>query len=182
MKTTITKSFEVEQPPSVVWKYLLDPEEVVECVPGVSIDEKIEEGVYKGKVGMKFGPISANYKADIIYEDVDEKNRKIVLIGKGVDTKGMGSADMQMNLDLSAKEDGGSKVDAIMEVTIIGKIAQFGSRLVNDVSNQLFKQFVANFTKKLEGAEITESDKNVKAGGVLKSVVKGLFSGDKKDA
>ena len=60
-----------------------------------------------------------------------------------------------------------------------GKIAQFGSRLVEDVSNQLFKQFVANFTKKLEGVEISEADQNVDAGGMIKSVVKGLFSSKK---
>ena len=65
-------------------------------------------------------------------------------------------------------------VDA--QLTINGKIAQFGSRVVQDVSNQLFKQFVANFTKKLEGEEITASDQNVNAGGMIKSVVKGLFS------
>ena len=63
-----------------------------------------------------------------------------------------------------------------MDVTINGKIAQFGSRLVEDVSNQLFKQFVANFTKKLEGIEISEADQNVDTGGMIKSVVKGLFT------
>jgi carbon monoxide dehydrogenase subunit G len=181
MKTSLTKEFEVKQGPDIVWKYLINPEEVVECVPGVSIDEKVSEGVYKGKVGMKFGPISANYNADIIYDDIDESNQTIKLIGKGVDTKGMGNAEMQLNLDLSLKDDGGSHVDAVMDVTINGKIAQFGSRLVHDVSNQLFKQFVDNFTKKLEGVEITEADQNVKAGGVLKSVVQGIFSGGKKD-
>jgi len=176
MKTNLIKEFDVDQEPSLVWKYLMDPEEVVECVPGVSIDEKVSEGVYKGKVGMKFGPISANYNADIIYDEIDEANQTIKLIGKGVDTKGMGNAEMQISLDLSAKDSGGSHVDAVMDVTINGKVAQFGSRLVNDVSNQLFKQFVANFTKKLEGVEITESDQNVKTGGVLKSVLKDIFS------
>ncbi len=127
---------------------------------------------------MKFGPISANYNADIIYDDINEANQTIKMIGKGIDTKGMGNAEMELNLDLKQREDGGSHVDAVMEVTINGKIAQFGSRVVQDVSNQLFKQFVANFTRKLEGEEISEEDKNVKAGGMLKSVVKGLFSKD----
>lgn len=176
MKTSLKKEFEVDQAPVVVWQYLINPEEVVECVPGVSIDEKVAENTYKGKVGLKFGPISANYNAEIIYDDVNETDQTIKLVGKGVDTKGMGNAEMQLNLDLSKREDGGSHVDAVMDVTINGKIAQFGSRLVEDVSNQLFKQFVANFTKKLEGVEISESDQNVDAGGMLKSVVKGLFS------
>ena len=179
MKTTIPKSFEVPQAPAVVWKYLINPEEVVECVPGVSLDEKIDDRNYKGKVGMKFGPIAANYKADVQYKEIDEAEQKIVLTGKGVDTRGMGNAEMELTLDLNETDGGGSKVDAVMNVTINGRIAQFGSRIVQDVSNQLFKQFVTNFSKKLEGQEIAESDKDVNTGGVLKSVVKGFFGGNK---
>ena len=179
MKTSLKKEFEVEQPPVVVWQYLINPEEVLECVPGVSIDEKVSDNAYKGKVGLKFGPISANYNADIIYDEVNVEDQTIRLVGKGVDAKGMGNAEMQLDLDLSEKDGGGSHVAAVMDVTINGKIAQFGSRLVEDVSNQLFKQFVANFTKKLEGVEISEADQNVDAGGMIKSVVKGLFSSKK---
>ena len=49
MKTSLKKEFEVDQAPVVVWQYLINPEEVVECVPGVSIDEKVGENSYKGK-------------------------------------------------------------------------------------------------------------------------------------
>ena len=145
MKANLVKEFEVNQQPEIVWRYLINPEEVVECVPGVSIDEKISEGVYKGKVGMKFGPISANYNADIIYDDIDEVNQKIKMIGKGVDTKGMGNAEMELNLNLSTREDGGSHVDAVMDVTINGKIAQFGSRVVLVFSIVVLKLFVEFF-------------------------------------
>jgi hypothetical protein len=44
-----------------------------------------------------------------------------------------------------------------MDVTVNGKIAQFGSRLITTVSNQLFKQFVSNFSKKLAAAEAATS-------------------------
>ena len=124
-----------------------------DCVPGVTIDEKVGENHYKGQVGMKFGPIGAKYNADIIYDEIDEANHKIILNGNGVDVKGNGNAQMIMTMDLGEKEGGGSRLDAIMDVTINGKIAQFGSRLVQSVSNQLFKQFVSNFKKKLETAE-----------------------------
>lgn len=153
MKTTLDKSFEVPQSPSLVWEHLIDPEKVMDCVPGVSIEEKVAENHYTGKVGMKFGPIGANYNADIVYDEIDVENHKIILTGNGVDAKGMGNAQMRMTMDLSEIADGGSKVEANMDVTINGKIAQFGSRLVHSVSNQLFKQFVSNFKNKLATAE-----------------------------
>ncbi len=136
-----------------MWEHLIDPYKVMDCVPGVSIDEKVGDNQYKGKVGMKFGPIGAKYDADIFYDEIDVENRKIMITGKGVDVKGQGSADMTMTMNITEKEDGGTKLAAVMDVTINGKIAQFGARLITTVSNQLFNQFVSNFSKKLARAE-----------------------------
>ena len=153
MKTNLNKSFEVPQGTELVWEHLIDPEKIMDCVPGVSIDEKVGDNHYKGKVGMKFGPMGVKYDADIFYNEIDKENRKIVISGNGVDTKGNGNAEMKMSVDVNDLESGGVKLDAAMEVTVNGKIAMFGSRLIDTVSNQLFKQFVSNFSKKLEEAE-----------------------------
>jgi len=152
MKVNLNKSFEVPQGTALVWEHLIDPEKIMDCVPGVSIDEKVDDNHYKGKVGMKFGPMGVKYDADIIYDEIDEVNRKIILSGNGVDSKGNGNAEMKMTLDVTELDGGGVKMDAIMDVTVNGKIAQFGSRLIETVSNQLFKQFVSKFSKKLEAA------------------------------
>lgn len=153
MKTNLNKSFQVPQGTELVWEHLIDPEKIMDCVPGVSIDEKVGDNHYKGKVGMKFGPMGVQYDADIFYNEIDKDNRKIVISGNGVDTKGNGNAEMKMSVDLNDGDSGGVKLDAAMEVTVNGKIAMFGSRLIDTVSNQLFKQFVSNFSKKLEEAE-----------------------------
>ncbi len=155
MKAQLEKTFEVPQGSDLVWEHLIDPNKVMDCVPGVSIDEKVGENHYKGKVGMKFGPIGAKYDADIFYDEIDVANKKIIITGKGVDVKGQGSADMTMTMNITDKEEGGSKLDAVMDVTINGKIAQFGARLITTVSNQLFNQFVTNFSKKLAKAEVS---------------------------
>jgi len=153
MKTKLDKSFEVPQGTELVWEHLIDPEKIMDCVPGVSIDEKVGDNHYKGKVGMKFGPMGVKYDADIYYDEIDLENRKIIITGDGVDAKGNGNAAMKMSIDITELEAGGVKMDAIMDVTVNGKIAQFGSRLIDTVSNQLFKQFVSNFSKKLAAAE-----------------------------
>jgi len=149
MNTLITKDFEIAQPIDVVWKSLANPEEIVGCVPGASITEKIDDKNYKGQVVTKFGPIKAAYAGDIEIIELDEANHKMVLKGRGLDSKGKGSADMVMNGIL--KEEGGkTQVNFSMDITIIGKLAQFGSRLINDVSDQLLNQFVKNFAAQLE--------------------------------
>jgi hypothetical protein len=157
MKTQLDKSFEVPQSTDLVWEHLIDPEKIMDCVPGVTIDEKVGDNHYKGKVGMKFGPMGVKYDADIHYNEIDKANRKIIITGEGVDSKGNGNAEMMMTIDLIERAEGGVKLDAIMDVTVNGKIAQFGSRLITTVSNQLFKQFVSNLSKKLAAAEAATS-------------------------
>jgi len=156
MNTLITKEFDIEQPIGVVWKSLADPEDIVTCVPGAAITEKVDEKNYKGEVVTKFGPIKAKYAGDIEIVELDEANHKMVLKGRGLDSKGKGSADMIMNGTLE-EADGKTNVKFSMDITIVGMLAQFGSRLINDVSDQLLNQFVGNFKNKLAAATPEES-------------------------
>ncbi|MEM7105921.1 MAG: SRPBCC family protein [Bacteroidota bacterium] len=148
MNTKITKEFEIDQPIGTVWTSLSNPEDVVTCVPGASITEKIDDKNYKGQVVTRFGPVKATYNGDIEIVELDEANHTMRLKGKGLDSKGKGSADMIMVGTLSPEGEG-TKVHFDMDITIVGTLAQFGSRLINDVSQQLIGQFVESFRDKL---------------------------------
>ena len=168
MKTTINKIFQVDQSIDVVWDYLADPTKIVSCVPGASLTEKIDDQNFKGKVSLKFGPVKAAYDGKITIEELDVENRKMTLKGAGVDPKGKGSADMVMN-GILAEKDGGTEVNYSMEVSLVGMLAQFGSRLVNDVSDQLLNQFVNNFKNKL-AAEVPAASAAPTATSVVEEV------------
>lgn len=178
MNTKIEKSFEVEESIDKVWKSLANPEEIVVCVPGAALTEKIDDRNFKGEVVTKFGPIKAKYNGDIEIVELDEENKKMVLKGRGLDSKGKGSADMIMNGTLE-EVDGKTKVNFSMDITIVGMLAQFGSRLINDVSDQLLNQFVDNFKAKLAGEEV---DNSMSAGSMLGTVAKSIFGRKKDDA
>ena len=180
MNTTIEKTFTVEQPIDKVWAALADPTEIVTCVPGASITEKIDDANYKGEVETKFGPIKVKYDGEIVIEELDEAGRKMVLKGKGLDSKGKGSADMTMTGTLS-EEDSKTHVNFNMNIVIVGMLAQFGSRLINDVSDQLLNQFVKNFEAKLAGESV---DNTMNAGSMMGTIVKNklgnIFGGSKE--
>lgn len=181
MNTKIEKQFDLEQPIEKVWANLSDPNEIVTCVPGAGITEKIDENNYKGEVVTKFGPMKVRYDGDIEIVEMDKENYQMTLKGRGLDSKGKGSADMIMIGHLE-EVDGKTQVNFSMDITIIGMLAQFGSRLINDVSDQLLNQFVDNFTAKLAGEEV---DNTMSAGGMMGSIVKSklgnLFGGKEKD-
>lgn len=180
MNTTIEKTFEVEESIDKVWQSLSDPTEIVTCVPGASLTEKIDDRNYKGEVETKFGPVKVKYDGHIEIVELDISTHKMVLKGTGLDSKGKGSADMQMTGILN-EEDGKTKVNFVMNISIVGMLAQFGSRLIGDVSDQLLKQFIQNFKAKLAGEEI---DNTMSAGGMMGSIVKnklgGIFGGKKE--
>ena len=95
----------------------------------------------------------------------------MVLNGKGNDSKGKGNAEMTMSGQLTEK-DGGTDVNVTMEINVSGMLAQFGSRLINDVSNQVFDQFVSNFKAQLSGGQV---DSTLSAGSLVGGVIKGIF-------
>ena len=181
MKTTIEKEFDVQEPIAKVWEYLSDPTKIVECVPGATLTEKIDDKNYKGQVTSSFGPVKASYNGEIQITEMDAVTHKMALVGKGLDSKGKGSADMLMNGSLIEK-DGGTSVKFVMEISISGMLAQFGSRLIKDVSENLLNQFVENFKAKLSGGQVSnEMSATSMMGTVLKSTLGGIFGGSKEE-
>ncbi|WP_081147603.1 SRPBCC family protein [Niastella vici] len=175
MNTTITKSFHVEHSIEDVWANLTNPEKVVACVPGASLTEKVDDNNFKGAVQLKFGPVKASYGGLVTFTERDAATHKMTLKGTGTDTKGKGGAEMVMNGKL-AEKDGGTDVNVSMEMSITGMLAQLGSRLINDVSNQVFDQFVNNFKAQLAGKEV---DSSLHAGSIAGSMIKGIIGGKK---
>ena len=171
MEATITKKFSLEAPIEEVWKSLSNPKEISGCVPGATITDQIDDNNYKGEVTLKFGPIKTKYDGEITIEEMDNNAHTMLLRGKGLDSKGKGNAEMTMN-GSAVTTDEGTEVDFKMVVNIQGTLAQFGSRLINDVSAQLMDQFVDNFKKLLSGDAV---DNSLKAGSMMGSAVKGLF-------
>jgi uncharacterized protein len=171
MTTSINKVFQVNNPINDVWNNLTNPDQIVTCVPGASLSGKVDDNNYKGEVELKFGPIKAKYDGLITFLERDAATKKMSLKGTGTDSKGKGGAEMLMNGQLSEK-DGSTEVNVTMEVNVTGMLAQFGSRLINDVTNQVFDKFVSNFKAKLSGQEF---DNSLSAGSLAGSMIKGIF-------
>lgn len=186
MKATISKKFVVNQQIDKTWEMLTDPSKVVSCVPGAQLTETIDQDNYKGIVSMKFGPVAVKYNGQVTFVKRDAANHELVLSGKGTDDRGKGSADMLLTAQLIPSGDQ-TEVSYSMEVTINGMLAQFGARLITDVSGQVADQFSGNFKNKAEGIDAaTEAADNSlnalnMAGSILKNKIGGLFGGGKKE-
>mgnify|MGYP000249114173 CR=1 FL=1 len=172
MKTTIEKTFTVHQPLDKVWSYLSDPAKVIPCVPGAELTEQVGEGDYRGTVSLKVGPISVRYKGEITIDVCDPETHTIRLVGRGLDSHGKGSASMSLWGQARALEDNTTEVINRIEISVAGMLAQFGTRLIEDVSGRLFGQFITCFEALLRGENAAESGQTLQAGTLLKASLK----------
>ena len=138
----ITDSFRVSTPIEATWKVMLDIEGIAPCMPGAQLQE-VDGDEYRGVVKVKVGPITAQYKGTARLAEVDEANRRIVIDASGRDTRGQGNAKATIVVTMTS-EGAGTKVDVATDLSITGKVAQFGRGVLADVSSKLMGQFVEN--------------------------------------
>lgn len=153
MKVALEKSFPMPGDVQAVWGVLQNIEGVAGCMPGAKITERIDDTHFKGTVAVKVGPASMAFKGDIEVKELDAAKHTLRLIGKGSDTSGTSGATMDLTARVEAgAEAGSSNLIGISEVTMSGKAAAFGGRMMGSVADQILKQFAGNFGKKVAAA------------------------------
>ncbi|MDZ4828554.1 MAG: SRPBCC family protein [Actinomycetota bacterium] len=147
----IKDSFRVSTPIEDTWKVLLDIERIAPLLPGAELQE-IEGDEYRGAVKVKVGPITAQYKGTAKLVEVDDANHRFVIDASGRDTRGQGNAKASIVVDMR-EDNGGTVVDVATDLSITGKVAQFGRGVLADVSGKLMKQFVENLERDVLSSE-----------------------------
>ena len=139
----INNSFEVRAPIDVAWVILTDLARIAPCLPGATLTS-IEGDIYKGHVTVKVGPIVAKFGGQAIFQERNDEAHRAVLKGEGRDATGKGNASAIITAQLEVVDSGITRCTVSTDLTITGKIAQFGRGALADVSDKLLKQFVVN--------------------------------------
>jgi carbon monoxide dehydrogenase subunit G len=137
----LVNDFTVNVPVDQAWAVLTDVERIAPCLPGAQLQE-VEGDVYRGVVKIKVGPILAQFKGQATFVEKDDVGHKAVLKAEGRDTAGKGNASALITAKLDPQGDGITKVTVSTDLTITGKVAQFGRGALADVSTKLLGQFV----------------------------------------
>ena len=161
----LEQSFDVQAPLDVVWRALNDLERVAPCLPGAAITDHDDDGTYHGEFQVKLGPTTASYRGTIKIEDADEATHTATLKARGTDKRGQGGANATIVNTLS-EHDGGTRVEAVTDFTITGRLARFGrGGMMEDISNRLMRDFATCLSSRLaetptapSGAEVASGD------------------------
>jgi carbon monoxide dehydrogenase subunit G len=136
----LTNEFRVGVSVPETWKVLTDVERIAPMLPGAQLQE-VEGEEYRGVVKVKVGPITAQYKGQATFVERDEGAGRVVLKASGRDTRGQGNANALITATMTPEGDT-TRVSVVTDLTITGKVAQFGRGVLAEVSSKLIGQFV----------------------------------------
>ena len=147
----INNEFTVSAPVDQAWNALLDLERIAPCLPGAAIQEEKGDGEYDGTMKVKIGPITANYKGTVKYEETDEANHRAVLQATGRDARGQGTASATITSTLQPEGDQ-TRVSVETDMKLTGRAAQFGRGIAQDVATKMLNRFAECLEEEISGA------------------------------
>jgi len=150
----LNHEFIVNVPVNDAWIILTDLERIAPCLPGAQLTE-VEGDTYRGQVKVKVGPIVAQFKGQASFVSRDDAAHTASLKGEGRDTTGKGTASAIITAQLTSVTPTSTKCTVVTELTISGKVAQFGRGALADVSDKLLKQFSENLNQLIASAPAT---------------------------
>ncbi|MEU4619347.1 SRPBCC family protein [Actinoplanes sp. NPDC023801] len=130
------------------WQVLTDLEGIAPCMPGAQLTG-VDGEVYKGKVKVKVGPVISEFAGTAQFTAKDDTTYRAVIDAKGRDARSAGNAAAVVSASLVAEGPSSTRVSVDTDLKISGKLAQFGSGMIKEVSSKLLAQFVANLEAKL---------------------------------
>ena len=138
---------EIQAPRDRVWAFLMDPDQVGPCGPGVESIEVIDADHFKAKAKVGIGFISARFNIDMSIAERDEPNNAVIK----AHGQAPGSAvDATATMALRDGEGGGTTMDWGADVLIGGTIASVGARLIEGTANKMIGQTFDCIRSKLE--------------------------------
>ena len=138
-------SFEVPLPPAQAWPLLMDIKRIAPCMPGAELTEVVDDKTYKGKIGVRLGPVALTFAGTVTFEEIDNANHSARVKAQGTDAKGRGGANATASFRLEPVASG-SKVLVHTDLALSGSVAQYGRGvgMIQATAAQIINQFAGN--------------------------------------
>jgi carbon monoxide dehydrogenase subunit G len=136
----ITESFILQAGRERVAAFLADVKHVAACVPGVENVEMVEPNTYEAVLRMQIGPIKSSFAGSV---EIDPSGgpARLVANAQGKDRSTQSMAKVAFSANLEEVSDGTTRVDAEADVSIRGRLGQFGTGVIQATATQMLNDF-----------------------------------------
>src|SRR5207244_4967354 len=131
----------------------MDIKRIAPCMPGAELTEVVDDKTYKGKIGVRLGPVALTFAGTVMFEEVDNVNHRARVKAQGTDAKGRGGANASATFRLEPSA-AGSKVLVHTDLSLSGSVAQYGRGvgMIQATAAQIINQFADNLKAQLAAA------------------------------
>ena len=161
----------------VAWDALNDPFVLKNCLPSCKSFDRIDGNSFEITLTAKVGPVKATFKGELTLSDVEAPYYYTITgAGKGgVAGFAKGSAEVYLK-----PIEGSSATFMYYQVTVSvgGKLAQVGSRLVAGAAKKMANDFFRDFVVSLSGdpsMEVEIENLVLGAGGLKEAIMSGTI-------
>src|SRR5690242_3679594 len=135
-------SFEVPLPADDAWKVLMDIRRIAPCMPGAELTEVVDDRTYKGRIGVRLGPVALTFAGTVKFEAIDAAVRTARVAAQGSDAKGRGAANAVTSFRLEPAA-AGTRVLVHTNLALSGAVAQYGRGvgIIQMTAAQIVTQF-----------------------------------------
>jgi len=138
---------QIEATRAQVWAFLMDPNAVGGCGPGVETIEVVDADHFKAKAKVGIGFISARFAVDMT---VAERNEPDLAVLKAHGQAPGSAVDATADMRLSGPAEGPTTMDWSADVHIAGTLASVGARMIEGTANKMIGQTFACIRARLE--------------------------------
>ena len=147
---------EVATDATALWQVLRDVEQVVQCLPGASLQSAADEDPLLFQMQVSLGPMRVVFEgeAHVHYEDEDMRAQ---VTGRGHDVRTRSSGEGTLQFAVHSLTDERCELDVALRHELAGPLAQFSrSPVVDAVVEHMLQRFVANATRLTRGDTVKE--------------------------
>ena len=137
----LTGSYKLNVKKEVVWKALNDANILKKCIPGCDSFEKEGDNAFNATATNQIGPMNATFSGKINLSNIVE-NKSYTLSGEGHSSVGFANGNANVIL-VEANEI--TTLNYEVNITVGGKVAQLGSRLIDGVAKKMSDYFFGRF-------------------------------------
>ena len=126
-----------------LWSFLMDVPRVARCVPGVEHVEAVDDHLYKGRLGVRIGPIRLSLDGTVAVEEQDPAAWRARMRADANDRRLGGGIRARLSLTLTPAEDG-TRLHIETDLAVLGKIGEFGQPIIRKKADGLLEDFARN--------------------------------------
>jgi hypothetical protein len=144
----IEGKFTVKAPINKLWDTLFDVQALAACLPGTEEIKQIDDKTYDVTMKQKVGIIKVTMKGRQVLTKVEAPSH-LEMEGEAEDVTKLGRMKDKVTMDLKELAGGEVEISYNIDVSMVGKLAMFGDRVMRSKATEIEREFVKNLSAKL---------------------------------